>query len=100
MYEYKAELLRTRLKKFSGLFDENRAGELDKLINERSKCNWKLVTYSYIKAPVNDTGTENIFIVTFTLYYLPHAIFSLNFSTSILGLIYSLSVAYCYIFTQ
>lgn len=63
MFEYKSELLDSRVKwGFNDSADEKDIEKLDQLINERASEGWELVTYSYM---TNNTGVKSTFVITF-----------------------------------
>lgn len=62
MYEYKTELLNTRIKFLTNSADLKDIEKLDELINRRASEGWELVTYSYM---VNSDNLKSVFSVTF-----------------------------------
>ena len=63
MYEYKTELLDSRLKwGFNDSADEKDIKKLDELLNQRAEEGWELVTYSYM---TNTFGVKSAFAITF-----------------------------------
>ena len=63
MYEYKTELLDSRLKwGFNDSADEKDIEKLDELLNQRAEEGWELVTYSYM---TNAFGVKSAFAITF-----------------------------------
>jgi len=62
MYEYKTELLNTRIKFLTNSADLKDIEKLDELINIRASEGWELVTYSYM---VNSDNLKSVFSVTF-----------------------------------
>ena len=62
MFEYKTELLDSRVKWFTDSADEKDIEKLDELLNERAADGWELVTYSYM---TNVFGAKSVFAITF-----------------------------------
>ena len=63
MYEYKTELLDSRLKwGFNDSADEKDIEKLDELLNQIAEEGWELVTYSYM---TNAFGVKSAFAITF-----------------------------------
>ena len=63
MYEYKTELLDSRVKwGFNDSADETDIAKLDEFLNRKAKDGWELVTYSYM---TNAFGFKSVFAITF-----------------------------------
>ena len=62
MYEYKSELLKTRIKWVNDSANEKDLADLDELLMKRQEEGWELVNYSYM---TNIVGIRSYFVITF-----------------------------------
>lgn len=62
MYIYKTEILTVGTKWFSDKANNNDIAMLDKLINDKAREEWELVTYDYMATSLQIKGA---FVVTF-----------------------------------
>jgi hypothetical protein len=56
MTQYKSEIMKASFKIMKSSIGEDEVVELDKLINQRSKEGWELVTYSFMGGSGGDIG--------------------------------------------
>lgn len=60
MYEYRSEILITKMKWLSDKADENDLYELDELINQHAREGWELAAYSYMSTSLQIKGATLI----------------------------------------